>query len=551
MLHFATWKIALVWAVIAAGLLAASPNVLPPQLLGAFGGYFPSAPVNLGLDLRGGSHLLLEADVASIRTVRLETIRDEARLALRRENIGYRALRVEEEQVRIQLRRVEDKDKATELLLENAAPLQPSLLSPFAQGSSLNVESPSEGVLLLAPADEAKRQQLQSAMAQSIEIVRRRIDELGTTEPTIQRQGEERILVQVPGFDDPQRLKEILGQTAKLNFYLVNTSVQPAALERDDGLPPGTRLFFTGDEPPFPYALFSRPLLGGENLVDAQPAFDQITRRPIVTFRLDSAGARIFGEVTQANVGKPFAIVLDEVVVSAPVINEPIIGGRAQISGNFTIEQANDLAILLRAGALPVPLRVLEERTVGPGLGADSIRAGTLAAIMGFVAVVLYILLTYGLFGLYANSALVVNLMMVLGALSFLGATLTLPGIAGIVLTIGMAVDANVLIFERIREEIGQGKTPVNAIDSGYRRALGTILDANITTFIAAAILFFAGSGPVRGFAITLGIGIATSVFTAFTFTRMLAAFWIRWRRPDRLPLPAAPPIRIPAPPAL
>ncbi len=545
MLHFSPWKIFAICAVIALGALAAAPNIMPPGLIARIGDYLPSAPVNLGLDLRGGSHLLLEADVAAMEEEKLEELLASARLALRGERIGYRRLRVENAAVRAQLRDTGDAGKAREALLAASPQLQPSLLTPFAQGPSVEVDISSGGQIQLRPSADAQAENIRSALAQSIEIVRRRVDELGTTEPVIQRQGVKRILVQVPGFDDPERLKQLLGQTAKLNFHLVNSAVSP--LTKPEEAPAGTIILPARESGGQFYALFRRPMLAGENLVNAQPAFDQITSQPIVTFRLDAAGGRRFGEVTQENVGQLFAIVLDDKVVSAPVIREPILGGRAQITGNFTVEQANDLAILLRAGALPAPLEILEERTVGPGLGADSIAAGQSAALIAFAAVIIYILLSYGLFGLYANIALIINLVLILGALSFLQATLTLPGIAGIVLTIGMAVDANVLIFERIREEAGRGTSLIHAVDSGYRRALGTILDANITTLIAAAILFFMGSGPVRGFAVTLGIGIISSVFTAFTFTRLLAAWWIRWRRPARLPLPGAKMIKPPA----
>lgn len=372
-------------------------------------------------------------------------------------------------------------------------------------------------------------------MQQSIEIVRRRIDELGTTEPVIQQQGTDRILVQVPGLDDPQRLKELLGQTAKMNFRLVSNAMSGQQALASRTVPSGTEILYTADEPRAPVLVERRIMVGGDRLVDAQPGFDQRNGQPVVNFRFDSSGARQFGEVTRNNVGRPFAIVLDDKVISAPRINEPIMGGSGQISGSFTVQAANDLAILLRAGALPAPLNVLEERTVGPGLGADSIRAGEIAAVIGSVAVVVFMIASYGFFGLLANIALFLNVAMIFAALSILQATLTLPGIAGIVLTIGMAVDANVLIYERIREEIAAGKGPIPAIEAGYNRALSSILDANITTLISAAILFQMGSGPVRGFAVTLGIGIITSVFTAFTVNRLMVSVWLRRRRPKTL----------------
>jgi len=356
----------------------------------------------------------------------------------------------------------------------------------------------------------------------------------GTTEPSIQRQGVDRILVQVPGLQDPTHLKEIIGKTAKLTFRLVDLSVSPEQAIQN-GPPPDSELL--KDRQGAPYLIQKRVMVSGEDLTDAQPGFDQRTGEPIVTFRFNSNGARRFAQVTEENVGRPFAIVLDNEVISAPVIREPIRGGSGQISGSFTVEAANDLAILLRAGALPAPLTVIEERTVGPGLGQDSIQKGKIASVVGSLLVVVFMLATYGLFGFFANVAVAVNVAMIFGLLSLLNATLTLPGIAGIVLTVGIAVDSNVLIYERIREEARSGRSAISAIDAGFTRALATILDSNITTFIAAAVLFFIGTGAVRGFAVTLGIGILTTVFTAFTLTRLIVASWVRWRRPQTVPL--------------
>jgi preprotein translocase subunit SecD len=377
-------------------------------------------------------------------------------------------------------------------------------------------------------------ERIRQAVDQSIQIIERRVNELGTVEPSIQRQGADRVLVQVPGLQDPARLKELLGKTAKLTFRMVDLSATP-----DPGrVPPDSELLYgTKAENNQPYLIEKRVVVSGEDLTDAQPGFDQRTSEPIVTFRFNSNGARRFAQATQENVGRPFAIVLDNEVISAPVIREPILGGSGQISGNFTIEQANDLAILLRAGALPAPLTIIEERTVGPGLGQDSIEKGKLAAYVGTLMVVIFMFLTYGLFGLFANIAVAINVAMIFGVLSLLNATLTLPGIAGIVLTVGIAVDSNVLIYERIREEVRAGKSAIMAIDAGFTRALATIMDSNITTFIAAAVLFYIGTGPVRGFAVTLGIGIITTVFTAFTLTRLIVATWVRLRRPRVVPI--------------
>jgi protein-export membrane protein SecD len=530
MLHFANWKIVLIAAVSLGGIVFAMPNVFGPRTLAEFPSFLPSQTVNLGLDLRGGSHLLLEVDTAAVIAERLEAVVDDVRSTLRDARIRYTGLRAGDRSVVVRVTDQGRVDEAVSLIEDLAAPVTTNVLAGVGS-RDLEVEAGGDNFVTVRLTEPAIEQRIFSAVDQSIEIVRRRIDELGTTEPTIQRQGADRILVQVPGLDDPARLKALIGQTAKLTFRLVDVTA------RAEAPPAGSEVVYDDSSPPQPYVLRRRVVVSGENLVDAQPAFDQQTNEPIVTFRFDSSGARRFGQVTQENVGRPFAIVLDNKVISAPVIREPILGGSGQISGSFTVEGANDLAILLRAGALPAPLTILEERTVGPGLGADSIAAGEVAAVIGLVAVVVFMVVAYGLFGLFSDIALFINIALILGVLSLLQATLTLPGIAGIVLTIGMAVDANVLIYERIREETREGKSPISAIEAGYRRALGTILDANITTFIAAAILFQMGSGPVRGFAVTLAIGVVTSVFTAFTVTRLMVATWVRRRRPGVVPI--------------
>jgi preprotein translocase subunit SecD len=370
---------------------------------------------------------------------------------------------------------------------------------------------------------------------QSIEIIERRINGLGLVEPSIQRQGTDRVLVQVPGLGDPQRLLDVIGKTAKLTFRMVDITMTPEQAQQ--GRPPPESEIVKGSqgENGQPYLLEKRVIVSGEELTDAQPGFDQRTSEPIVSFKFNTSGARSFARATQENVGRPFAIVLDDEVISAPVIREPILGGSGQISGNFTVESANNLAILLRAGALPARLTPIEQRVVGAGLGQDSIESGKLASYYGGALVVVFMVLTYGLFGVFASIAVAVNVAMIFGVLSLLNATLTLPGIIGIVLTIGIAVDSNVLIYERIREEVRTGRSPITAIDAGFTRALATILDSNITTFIAAAVLFFIGTGAVRGFAVTLGIGIVTTVFTAFTLTRLIVAWWVRYTRPQRL----------------
>jgi preprotein translocase subunit SecD len=410
-------------------------------------------------------------------------------------------------------------------------------MTPDADGLDMQVTT-SSGKIHVKPAKAAVAAWIRGALEQSLEIVRRRVDETGVVEPTIMRQGTDRLLIQLPGVQDPGRIKALLGTTAKMTFHLLEDGVARSALQRGARLPPGVDLLpgsERGNNELYPVK--RRAMLEGDRLVDAGAGFDQRTGEPVVNFRFDSRGAQRFAEVTRANVGKPFAIVLDGKVLSAPVIREPITGGQGQISGSFTVQAANDLAILLRAGALPAPLTVIEERTVGPGLGQDSIEKGELAAYVGSIMVIVFMLLTYRLFGVFANIAVAINVAMIFGLLSLLNATLTLPGIAGIVLTVGIAVDSNVLIYERIREELRGGRNAISAIDAGFKRALATILDSNITTFIAAAVLFYIGTGPVRGFAVTLGIGIITTVFTAFTLTRLIVAGWVRWKRPQSVPI--------------
>jgi preprotein translocase subunit SecD len=467
-----------------------------------------------------------------VRKERTETLRDDVRRVLRDARVGYSNLAIQNLSVQVRIREQADVPEAVRRLRELSVPLG-GFLSGTGQ-RDIEVTDAGGGLITLTVTPGGITQRIRQAVDQSIEIVRRRVDDLGTVEPLIQRQGDDRILVQVPGLQDPSRLKSLLGKTAKLTFRLVDLTMTPQqAVEGRP--PPESDVLYSRDK--VPYVIERRVMVSGEDLVDAQPGFDQRSREPIVTFRFNNAGGRRFAQVTQENVGKPFAIVLDNEVISAPTIREPILGGSGQISGNFTVQQANDLSILLRAGALPAPLTIIEERTVGPGLGQDSINAGINAAYFGTALVIVFMIVTYGLFGLFANLAVAVNVGMILGILSFIGATLTLPGIAGIVLTVGIAVDSNVLIYERIREELRSGRTPISAIDAGFSRALATILDSNITTFIAAAVLFFIGTGSVRGFAVTLGVGILTTLFTAFTLTRLIVATWVRWWRPQTVPI--------------
>ena len=534
MIYFARWKIALVLVTCLAGILFAAPNFFSQKDLSSFPDFLPKQQVSLGLDLQGGSYLLLEVDVQAVENERLDGIVEEVRTALRSERIGYTGLGIQDKLVSVRIRKPEEIEQAAEILRGLATPVQSTVFGG-GQQLDMSVEVADAGRIEIRMTEAALIERKTNAVEQSIEIVRRRVDAMGTKEPTIQRQGSERILVQLPGVDDPQRIKDILGTTAKLTFQLVDESVSASDVSR--GRAPAGSVILPMDDGSGRIAIKKRIMVSGENLTNAGPTYDDRTSAPAVSFQFDTVGARKFGDATRKNVGRRFAIVLDKKVVSAPVIRSAIPGGSGIITGSFTIEEANDLAILLRAGALPAPLTILEERTVGAELGADSVEAGRIAAMIGFAAVIIYMGLSYGPFGWMANLALVMNIVLIGGALSGLGATLTLPGIAGIVLTVGMAVDANVLIFERIREELRAGKNPMVAVEKGYERALGTILDANITTLIAAAILFYMGSGPVKGFAVTLGIGIVTSVFTAFTLTRLMVAVWLTRARPSKLVL--------------
>ena len=526
MLHFSRLKINLILGLCLLGLFFAMPNLLDEELADQLPDWLPHKQISLGLDLQGGSHLLLEVGVDTVVRERLNALVDETRAALRGARIGYSGLGAGSASVGVTLREpASDLEQARDLLR--------------AIDRNLVVTATDDGAIELTLNEATMREIRDSAVTQSLEIVRRRIDETGTREPTIQRQGRERILVQLPGIDDPDRIKRLIGQTAKLSFRLIdqNTSVADAMQGR---LPAGSEILEDADDrdatgSAVKYVVRKRIMVSGENLIDAQPTFQD--NQPVVAFSFDPVGARKFGDVTSKNVGRPFAIVLDNKVISAPVIRSAITGGRGIISGNFTVSSATDLALLLRAGALPAPLTILEERTVGPDLGADSIRAGKIAAVLGLVLVLVFMGICYGLFGLAADVALLMNVVLLAAALSALQATLTLPGIAGIVLTIGMAVDANVLVFERIREEIDSGRTPFSSVDAGYQRALTTIIDSNVTTFIAAILLFGLGSGPVKGFGVTLAIGICTSMFTSVMLTRLIIVTWLRRTRPQTLPI--------------
>ncbi|MBW8268646.1 protein translocase subunit SecD [Caldovatus aquaticus] len=537
MMHFARWKTAAILAVLVLGVLLCVPNLIPRA---AFPDWLPARQIHLGLDLRGGSYLLLEVDTSAIVRERLAALEDAVRTGAARASprILYTGLAANVAERRVTVR-PSDPARAQDLariLREAAVPV------PIGGGATqpdITVEVLPDGTVAATLSEAGLRARAGAAVEQSLEIVRRRIDESGLVEALVARQGANRILVQLPGVEDPNRIKELLGRTARMTFHLLDES---ADLTRPTP-PPGV-LFLPGERPGERYAVRRQVAVDGANLTDARPAQDPRTGEWVVNFQFDSVGARRFADVTRQNVGRPFAIVLDDKVISAPVIREPITGGRGQISGNFNARTANDLAVLLRAGALPAPLTVVEERTVGPELGADAIRAGIYAMAAGTAFVFLYMGLAYGLLGWFANVALVFNIILMIAVLSLLEATLTLPGIAGIVLTLGTALDANILINERIREEVKNGRTPIAALEAGFTKASGTITDSNLTNLFAMICLYIFGSGPVKGFAVTVGIGTIIQMWTATTLVRLMVAHWYRRTRPKELPViekPGAP----------
>jgi preprotein translocase subunit SecD len=531
MLNFSRWAVAAILLPLVIGVLCAVPTFLPEATVAKLPGFMQTR-VNLGLDLAGGSHLLLEASTQDVAKQRLTNMEEQVRTELRRGT------------PRIAIGDISSRDGKLSFMVRDPAQVDAAVerIRPLTQGAGLtgqrdfNVEVVNSSTIVVTPTDAGIGNAVKSAMEVATEVIRKRIDEMGTREPTIQQQGGNRIVVQVPGLQDPKALKDLLGQTAKLEFKLVDTTANPAEVAQGRA-PVGSEVLPYADNPagvPF-IAVKRQVMVSGEDLTDATQTFDQQNNQPNVTIRFSGSGGRKFGQVTSQNVNRPFAIILDGKVLSAPNINEPILGGSATISGNFTVESANQLAIALRSGKRPVALTVVEERTVGPGLGADSIRAGLIASIIAVAAVAAFMFMSYGRFGVYANIAVAINVAVILGVMGMLGATLTLPGIAGFVLTIGTAVDANVLIYERIREERRRGRGVVQAIEFGYKEASRTIFEANVTHAIAGGIMLALGSGPVKGFAIVLLIGIATSVFTAVTFTRLLVARWVRTRRPTEI----------------
>jgi len=527
------WSRLLTLIILLSGILIAFPNALSPDVRARIPKFLPSSAVNLGLDLQGGSYLLLGVDFDQVTRDRAESLMGDIRAGLRKARLPFTDISSRGDTVTVKITDASRVEEARTLLQTLNPNMSSSVLSVGGKEYDM---TESAGVFTLRMTDAFKTLTRQQVMDQSIEVVRRRIDELGTREPTIERSGEDRILVQVPGLQDPTQLKNMLGKTAKMTFRLVDEQADPNA-----SVPPiGDEILPLLNErnknlPPRKVVVQRRVMVSGDRLTDASQGFDQQTGQPIVNFRFDNVGARQFGDVTKEHVGHRFAIVLDNQVISDPNINSVILGGSGYIIGSFTSQQANDMAILLRAGALPAPLKPLEERSVGAELGADSIKAGRFSAVAGLALVALFMILRYGLFGLFADIALTLNVVLLLAALTAFGATLTLPGIAGIVLTMGMAVDANVLIYERIREEQRNGRTMLAAIDTGFRRAMATIIDANMTHLIASLILFELGSGPVKGFAVTLAVGIITSFFTAVMVTRLIVITWLNAARPRKL----------------
>ncbi len=513
------WVMASYALIIVIGALVALPNLLTPPQLSAWPSFLPQRQITLGLDLQGGSHLVLEIDRDALKADRLQSLADEVGDLVRQAGLGSASVRIAQGEVVVAPRSADETEAARAALADVVRP-DPGIGTGPAE-IALTVEG---ATLRLSPTDAGLDARVAAAAERSLEVIRQRVDQVGVSEPTIQRIGSDRILVQLPGLQDPTRLRQLLGSTAKMTFHMV------ANVDPGDPLPRGVHRL-PDAKTSATYAVEDRVALDGEHLKDAHAAFDQRTKEPIITFRFDAVGARAFGEITSRNVGRPFAIVLDGKVLSAPVIREPITGGSGQIRGNFTVGETTVLAALLRSGSLPAPLTVIEERTVGPDLGADVIRMGVEAGAIGLAAVIGFMVLLYGGWGVIASGALVLNLVLTFAALTLFGATLTLPGIAGIILGIGIAVDANVLVNERIKEEARKGQRALASIDRGFRQAFATIVDANVTTLIATALLFMFGSGPVRGFAITMMIGIAVSMFTAVTVVRLVMTEWVARRR--------------------
>jgi preprotein translocase subunit SecD len=526
MLDFPRWKVWSIFIGLTAMVLLAVPSFVPESVRATWPSWVPRPAVNLGLDLAGGSYLLLEADTSDVKQSKLEQMRDQVRLAMRRDpRVDVGDISIQGGKLSFMVRDPSKVDAAREKLL----PMTNGVGTTGQRDWEISVVDSTRFVL--TPTQAGLTQQIETAMDDAREVVDKRINALGTREPTVVREGSNRIVVQVPGLQDPSQLKALLGKTAKLEFKLVDTTVTPQQIASGD-IPVTSQVLQL--EAGGPIVVDRTAMITGDMLVDAKQSYDQ-NGRPDVTLQLDGAGAKRFARVTTENTNKPFAIIVDNKVISAPNINEPILGGSASIAGGFTVESANELAIALRSGKLPIDLKVVQESTVSPELGADSIRAGVTASVIAIVAVVVFMVLTYGRFGVYANIAVTLNVLIILAVMGMLNATLTLPGIAGFVLTIGTAVDANVLINERIREERRRGRTVMQSVELGYKEASRTIFEANVTHAIAGFIMLVLGSGPIRGFAVVLLIGIASSVFTAVVFTRMLVTLWLRKKRPSEI----------------
>ena len=529
MLRIATWQVVAILTLVALAALLIVPSFLSARTIATLEQtlptWLPARPITLGLDLQGGAHLLMEVDKAALAKGQVEQLRDDVRAKLREAKIPLTGgVGMQPRGVIVRIADPAERAKAVELLGGLDQRIGGALSG--ATGHLLDVADSGDGAITLTLTDAALIDKVSRAVGQSIEVLNRRLNASGTKETNVQRQGSDRVLIEVPGLQDTTKLKQLVGTTAKMTFRLVaDANDAPGEVE--------TLKQQQGGEIP----VEKRVMVSGEDLTDAQPGFDSRSGEPDVSFRFNLRGGQQFGRVTSENIGRPFAIVLDNLVISAPTIQGAITGGSGQITGNFTVEQADQLSVLLRSGALPARLITVEERTVGPGLGQDSIDAGKRAALVGGLLVIVYMLTTYGVFGVFADLALAVHILFIFASMTLLGATLTLPGIAGIVFTIGMAVDSNVLIYERIREESHAGRSVISALEAGYNRAFATIIDSNVTMFVAALILYLFGSGAVRGFAVSLGLGILTSVITAVTMTRMMIALWYRRNRPQTLPI--------------
>ncbi len=528
MLDFPRWKVLSISLIILLGILFAIPSMLPANVKANYPRFLPSATISLGLDLAGGSQLLLESDQADFAKNRFQAVEDQVTTELRRApRVEVGDISTQGGRLSFMVRDPSQLDTAVERLRAMTRPT-----GTFSGQRDWDVQVVDSTRIVMTPTSDGTTRALKDAMTSARDVVRRRIDPQGTKEITVVNQGSDRILVEVPGVEDPEALKRLIGQTARLEFKLVDLTADPAQIAQGRA-PAGSQVLPMADGTGA-IAVKRRIMVSGDQLVDAKQSFDQ-DGRPVVSITFNTSGARRFGRTTQENTGKPFAIILDDKVLSAPNINEPILGGQAQISGGFTVESANALAVSLASGKLPVKLNVIEERSIGPELGKDSIKKGVIASVAAITAVILFMLVTYGRFGVYATIGLIVNALLILGIMAIFNASLTLPGIAGFVLTIGAAVDANVLINERIREEQRRGRRILDAIETGYKEASTAIFDANITNVIAAVLMWYFGSGPIRGFAVVLMIGIITSVFTAVNFTRMLVALWVRRKRPREL----------------